>query len=347
MTKPVMKVLKGETLSPPPIWMMRQAGRYLPEYREIRKDHANFLDMVYSPQTASEITMQPVRRYEMDGAILFSDILVVPDALGQKVRFEEGRGPVLDPVRSRDALGILDKRNVSGKFHKISETVSVVSAKLKTEGFDNTVLIGFAGSPWTVACYMVEGSGSREFMDVKRISLSDPEFFEDLLCLLSETTVTYLDAQIKAGAEVIQLFDSWAGIVDDTLFERCVLRPTAQIVSDLKKIHPDIPIIGFPKGSAARIPAYIKVTAVDAVSLDYTVPLDFAKLSIPRSIPVQGNLDPCYLLSGKKSLEEQTERLLNTFSDRPYIFNLGHGVNKNTDPQSVGHLVEFIRAKRR
>lgn len=345
MTKPLLSVLSGQRLKTPPIWLMRQAGRYLPEYRKLRSGKNGFLDMVYDPVAAAEVTMQPIRRYAMDGAILFSDILIVPHVLGQDVRFEEGRGPVLSPIRDQRAVNDLDTKDVSQKTSSIGETLDRVASLLKQEGFDQTTLIGFAGAPWTVACYMVEGGSSKDFFHVKQMAWQNPELFSALLDHVIEGTIIYLRMQADAGAEVLKLFDSWAGLLDEAHFDRYAIAPAKKIVFALKESHPHIPIIGFARGAAGFWHRYASACGFDALAFDqHCITKDILK-NIPREMPVQGNLDPACLLAGGQVLDEGVQRVLDSFSSRPHIFNLGHGVHKHTPPEHVEQLIHYIRSR--
>ena len=339
----VLRNLAGNRTSAVPIWLMRQAGRYLPEYRKIRRAAGSFLDLCYSPELAAEITLQPVRRFGFDAAILFSDILVIPDALGQHVTFEEGLGPVLEPITPLNPMlpNALDRfRNSSqNKLGAVYETIERV-ADAKT---DNCALIGFAGGPWTVATYMVEGGSSRDFQKIRRWATSDATSFELLIDVLTDATIIHLNAQINAGVEALQIFESHAGVLDCFGFNKWVIKPTRRIVGTIKRKHPHIPIIGFPRGAAAQIPVFLSETNVDAVSLDHSVSLNWAASVISDSVPIQGNLDPIYLLGDPGKLPFHVDRVLSAFSNRPYVFNLGHGVIKETDPRSVERLVEIVR----
>lgn len=299
--------------------------------------------MVYRPDMAAEVTMQPVRRYGMDAAILFSDILVVPDALGQEVRFVEGRGPVLEAVRCVEDLVKFDLEATAEKFGSVCETVSKVRGMLAEEEFDGTALIGFCGSPWTVACYMVEGGSSRDFASVKRWALCDPEGFAKLIGIVTEASIVYLRAQIDAGAEAVQLFDSWAGVLDAEQFRRWVTGPTAEIVLALRESHPGIPVIGFPRGSGVLYRFYVEETGVDAAGIDYTMPTKWVKENLQALKPVQGNLDPLRLLEGGVVMEEEIERILRDLAGGSFVFNLGHGVIKETPPEHVARLAEIVK----
>lgn len=336
--KPLLRALAGEVAPRPPFWLMRQAGRYLPEYRELRARAGSFLDLCYSPALAAEVTLQPVRRFGMDGAILFSDILVVPHALGQDLEYVEGEGPKLDPVRDRDGLSRLSGGDIDATLGPVYETVARVRAVLP----EQTALIGFAGAPWTVATYMVEGGGSKDFAFAKRFAYSDPEGFSRLVDMLVESTISYLRRQIDAGADVVKLFDSWAGVLPEAEFRRWVIAPTVRIVSGLKRTHPAIPVIGFPRGAGALYGAYLAETGVDALAVDTALPLGVAK-TLQRLKPVQGNLDPVSLLVGGDALRRSATEILAALADGPFVFNLGHGVLQGTPPDNVGQLADLIR----
>ena len=338
--KRMLRALKGERLDKPPFWLMRQAGRYLPEYREIRSQAGGFLDLCFSPKLACEVTLQPIRRYGMDAAILFSDILIVHYGLGQGVAFKEGEGPVLDPVRNASDLSRLSLDGFHERVAPVYETVTRIAEALPKE----TTLIGFAGSPWTVATYMAEGGGSKEFVAVKRWAYGDPEGFGQLIDLLVEATVSYLSRQVEAGAEVLQLFDSWAGALPEPGFRRWCIEPTIRIVAALKARHPDIPIIGFPRGAGTLYVPYATETGIDAVSLDTTVSVAWAAEALQSKLPVQGNLDPILLVAGGDALDREVERILSGFSGGAHIFNLGHGVTQTTPPETVERLARRLRA---
>lgn len=341
-TPPVKKMLaalKGATQSPPPFWLMRQAGRYLPEYRQVRAQAGGFLDLCMNPELACEVTLQPLRRYGMDAAILFSDILIVPWALGQGLRFAEGEGPLLDAIRDGAGLTALKPDLLNQKAAPVYETVSRIRAALD----EHTTLIGFAGSPWTVACYMVEGAGSKEYAHVKRFAYTDPVGFGHLIDILVDATITYLDAQIRAGAEVVQLFDSWAGVLSADDFQRFVVEPTCRIVKALKAAHPDVPIIGFPRMAGLNLESFVAQTGVDAVSLDPGVPAEWAARTLQGRVAVQGNMDPMLLLAGGEGMDQAVRKLLATLGQGPFIFNLGHGIIKETPPENVSRLAKLIR----
>ncbi len=338
--KPFLQSLKGEVMIPPPCWLMRQAGRYLPEYRSIRAQANGFLDLCYSPEKATEVTLQPLRRYGFDAAILFSDILVVPDALGQAVRFQEGEGPKLTPLRTSAQLDALTLDGFQDRLRPVFETVS----RLKTAIPTSTALIGFAGAPWTVATYMVEGSGSKDFLEAKAMAYGQPELFQRLIDLLVRATGDYLVAQIDQGAEVLQLFDSWAGALPENEFAKWVIAPTRRLVERIKSERPGIPIIGFPRGAGALYQAFVEQTGVDGVSLDTGIPLDWAVKVLQPKVTLQGNLDPVMLVTGGSALDQAVDRILSICSKGPFIFNLGHGILQMTPPDHVARLVERVRA---
>ena len=339
-TKPLLRALKGEVLSPPPWWLMRQAGRYLPEYRQVRSSAKDFVELCLTPTLATELTLQPVRRFGMDAAILFSDILMLPHALGQGLAYHEGQGPVLDPITDSAGIDRLQTANAPMRLEPVFETVRRVRAELGPE----TALIGFAGAPWTVATYMVEGGGSRDFRRVKSWAYRDPREFGRLIDLLTATTTSLLAAQISAGAEVVQLFDSWAGVLPEAEFSRWVIEPTARIVSALKQQHPECPVIGFPRGAGVLYERYVTETGVDAVGLDTTLPRGFATARLAPHVSLQGNLDPVVLLTGGAALEQAVQDLQDAFNGVPWVFNLGHGVLPETPPQHVARLADLLSA---
>ena len=334
-----LRTLSGQALDVPPLWLMRQAGRYLPEYRALRQQAANFLDFCFRPELAVEGTLQPIRRFGLDAAILFSDILTVPWGLGQKVEFLEGEGPQLEPLRSAADLDRLQARGIAARLEPVYRTVSGVAAALPKE----TALIGFAGAPWTVAAYMVEGHGSRDFLVAKGFGLSEPRLFDRLLDIIVAATVEHLSAQITAGAEAVQLFDSWAGVLAEREFTRWVIEPTQAIVAGLRARHPTVPIIGFPRGAGGMLPSYAEQTVVSAVGLDTQVPLAWALDVLPDDLPIQGNLDPAQLVVGGQSMKEAVAAVLARSKGRPFVFNLGHGVPMNTPPEHVAELVRLVR----
>ncbi|MTI18477.1 uroporphyrinogen decarboxylase [Rhodobacteraceae bacterium RKSG542] len=335
----VMRVLNGETLERPPIWMMRQAGRYLPEYRAERTKAKNFLDFCYNPDLATEVTLQPIRRYGFDAAILFSDIFVVPDALGYPVWFEEGRGPVLEPLSS-EQLAKLDQARTMKHLAPVIETVGRLRAQLPSE----TTLLGFCGAPWTVACYSVAGHTTQDQTAARIGAYRDPELMQAFIDQLVEASITYLVAQIDAGADALQIFDTWAGVLDDAGFERWSIAPTAKIVAGVKAQRPDAKLIGFPKASAARLERYLEGTGVDALGLDWTVPAHVAQ-ALQKKVPVQGNLDPMRLVAGGTALDEGIDYVLETLGSGPHIFNLGHGVTPQTSPDHVARMVKRVKGE--
>ena len=318
---------------------MRQAGRYLPEYRALRAEKGGFLELALDPQAAAEITLQPIRRFGMDGAILFSDILMVPMALGQKLWFETGEGPRLAPtVTSRDVLDALESRPEA--LQPVYETVRQVRTTLDPR----VTFLGFAGSPWTVATYMIAGQGSREQAEARRLAYADPGLMQALVDRIADCTIDYLNAQIDAGVEAVQLFDSWAGSLSPAQFERWVIAPNAAIVRALKARHPQVPVIGFPKGAGGKLAAYAAGTGVDAIGLDETVDPVWANAVLPAGLPVQGNLDPLALEAGGEALDRGIDRVLEAFRDRPHIFNLGHGISQHTPIAHVEQLVARVRS---
>ncbi|MBU6266991.1 MAG: uroporphyrinogen decarboxylase [Sphingomonadales bacterium] len=337
----LLRTLRGENASQRPIWMMRQAGRYLPEYRELRAAKGGFLALVYDTDAAAEITLQPIHRYGFDGAILFSDILIVPYAMGQNLEFLAGEGPRLSPPLVDSALAALSA--VPERLSPIYETVAKVRAGLDPE----RTLLGFAGSPWTVATYMVAGEGSRDQHVTRAMAYRDPVAFQAIIDAIVGVSVEYLSGQIKAGAEAVQLFDSWAGSLAPSEFERWVIAPNAAIVSQLRALHPETPIIGFPKGSGEKLAAYARETGVDAVGIDETVDPLWAAREIPAGMPVQGNLDPLLLLAGGAELDKQVNRILDAFADRPHVFNLGHGIGQTTPLEHVSQVLNAVRGWRR
>jgi uroporphyrinogen decarboxylase len=336
--KPLLAVLKGERRDPPPVWMMRQAGRYLPEYRALRENKGGFLDLVYDSDTAAEVTLQPLKRFpRLDAAILFSDILIVPFALGQNLTFVAGEGPRLTPPLVGTGLDELSP--FLARLDPIYETVAKVKAKLDP----GKTLIGFAGSPWTVATYMAAGQASRDQSEARRLAYSDPGRFGAIVQRIEAVTIDYLSGQIAAGAEVVQLFDSWSGTLAPSEFERWVIAPTARLVKRLKSKHPDVPIIGFPKGAGGKLAAYARETGVDAVGLDETVDPAWAHGELPEGLPVQGNIDPLALLAGGKALKDAARRCLDALAGRPHIFNLGHGILQETPVAHVDELMALLK----
>ena len=333
----MLDVLRGKAAFPPPLWMMRQAGRYLPEYRETRKRAGSFLDLCYNPDLAVEVTLQPIERFGFDASILFSDILVVPHALGRDVRFEEGRGPLLTPITAPE-ISALNSETFHVNLSPVYETVRRLRAKLP----DETTLIGFCGAPWTVATYMIAGHGTPDQAPARLFAYREPEAFQQLLKVLADHSAAYLIRQIEAGADVVQIFDSWSGVLDDASFEQFCVQPVAEIVRQVRAVHPDVPIIGFPKGAGARYQSYREKTGVTGLGIDWTVPLEAAK-ALQHSGAVQGNLDPLRLVAGGKALSDGIDAILKALGDGPLIFNLGHGITPETP---VGHVEAMVKQVR-
>ncbi|MBX7513947.1 uroporphyrinogen decarboxylase [Qipengyuania sp. GH38] len=333
----LLDTLNGKRADKVPLWLMRQAGRYLPEYRELRAEKGGFLAMAYDSEAACEITMQPIDRFGFDGAILFSDILIVPHALGQHLEFLAGEGPKLSPpLVDADLDGLNPDRS---RYNPIYETVRLCRKRLSQD----VTMLGFAGSPWTVATYMVAGEGSRDQHDARAMAYRDPGKLQAILDAIAHETIEYLSGQIEAGAEAVQLFDSWAGSLAPDEFERWVIAPNAKIVTALAERHPETPIIGFPKGAGEKLPAYARETGVKAVGVDETLDPVWVARELPAGMAVQGNLDPLLLLSGSPALETRIETILEAFSDRPHVFNLGHGIDRRTPIAHVERLIATVR----
>ena len=337
--KPLLRVLGGEMRSPPPLWLMRQAGRYLPEYRALRAKAASFLDFCFTPELAVEATLQPIRRFGFDGAILFSDILVVPHALGQSVRFAEGHGPLLEPVRSAEDMDRLSAEGLQDRLAPVFETLRHLSGALPAE----TTLIGFAGAPWTVASYMIEGAGGSDFLNARRMAYEAPDLFARLIDLLVESTIGYLSAQIMAGAETLQIFDSWSGALAEPERRIWSLEPLTRITRRLKVLHPQVPVILFPRGAGLLYGDFARQSGAAALSLDSGLPLDWAAAELQPHLALQGNLDPILLLAGGEALDRETDRILEILGRGPFVFNLGHGILPETPIANVERLVEWVR----
>ncbi len=337
----LLDTLRGTNTEKRPVWLMRQAGRYLPEYRELRAQKGGFLALVYDSDAAAEITLQPIRRFGFDGAILFSDILIVPYAMGQDLAFLAGEGPKLTPRLIDATLESLVA--VPERLSPIYETVRRVCAQLD----DTTTMLGFAGSPWTVATYMTAGEGSRDQAETRAMAYRDPEGFQAIVDAITEVTVDYLCGQIEAGAEAVQLFDSWAGTLSPAQFEKWVIAPNARIVDAVRARHPETPIIGFPKGAGEKLPAYARETGVDALGVDETIDPVWAARELPERLPVQGNFDPLLVLAGGPDLEAGARRVLDAFAGRPHVFNLGHGIGQFTPIAHVERLLAVVRAWQR
>ena len=337
--KPLLRVLGGERGFPPPVWLMRQAGRYLPEYRALRAKAASFLDFCFTPELAVEATLQPLRRFGFDGAILFSDILVVPHALGQSVRFAEGHGPLLQPIRSAGDMDRLSAEGLQDRLAPVFETLRHLSVALPPE----TTLIGFAGAPWTVASYMIEGAGGSDFLNARRMAYEAPDLFGRLIDLLVGATIDYLSAQILAGAEALQIFDSWAGCLAEAALHRWSLAPLTRIVGALKRRHPGVPVIVFPRGAGVLYREFALASGAAALSLDSSLPLAWAAEKLQQRTALQGNLDPLLLLEGGQAMREAAERILRILGKGPFVFNLGHGILPETPPEHVAELVKLVR----
>jgi uroporphyrinogen decarboxylase len=340
-TKPLLRALRGETLDHPPIWLMRQAGRYLPEYRALRAEAPNFIAFCLNPDLAAEVTMQPVRRFGMDAAILFADILLVPHALGQTVAFVENEGPRLEPTRDSSATARLSSARLAETLAPVMDTIKRVRAALPPR----VALIGFAGAPWTVATYMIEGKGGTDYERTREMAWTEPQLFASIMDKLVDATTSYLISQVEAGAEVLQLFDSWAGAVPAPLFDSAVIAPTKRIVKAVKARHPHVPIVGFPRGAGSHIAKYAAEAGVDAVGIDHMTDLSVASHTVPNGIAVQGNLDPILLLKGGAAMDSEVRSTLASMKSRPFVFNLGHGVMQPTPPEHVARLVALVKGE--
>jgi uroporphyrinogen decarboxylase len=336
--KTVLQALRGQVPSHVPIWLMRQAGRYLPEYRAARARARDFLELCLTPELAIEVTLQPIRRYPLDAAIIFSDILIVPHALGQRVRFEEGRGPLLDPIRRVDQVEGLSLNGMTERLACVASAIDGVRRVLPA----HVSLFGFAGAPWTVATYMVEGRGGTDFEIVKSWMYKEPDSFHRLIDLLIRATGDYLLQQIEAGAEVLQIFDSWAGALPASMLERWCLRPTAEIVRRVKSSHPDVPIMVFPRGIGASYKRYAEACGCDGLSLDTTIPPPWAGAELQSSLALQGNLDPLALVAGGKAMKDEADHILQHLSPGRFVFNLGHGILPQTPPEHVAELCGIV-----
>lgn len=342
MNRAVLRALKGESVSPIPIWMMRQAGRYLPEYRETRAKAGSFLDLCYTPDFAVEVTLQPIHRFGFDASILFSDILVIPDALNRGLRFEEGRGPLLEPI-SADEIAALDPAAMHGHLAPVYEAVKRLRAELP----DETTLLGFCGAPWTVATYMIAGHGTPDQAPARLFSYRHTDEFAVLMELLTDMSADYLIRQIDAGADAVQVFDSWSGVLDEASFERWCLGPIRTITERVKAVHPDTPVIGFPKGAGSLYERFAAESGVDAIGLDWSVPLSQARHIQGTGKCVQGNLDPMRLVAGGSALDEGIDAIIAALGDGPFVFNLGHGVTPDTPVEHVARMVQRVHEARR
>jgi uroporphyrinogen decarboxylase len=335
----LVSALRGELINPPPIWLMRQAGRYLPEYRDVRAKAGSFLDLCLNPALAAEVTLQPLRRFDLDAAIVFSDILIVPYALGQKVEFVEGEGPKLEPIGSGKDLARLDRGGAESRFAPVYETLGRVVPGLP----DGVPVIGFCGAPWTVATYMVEGGGSKDQSQARLWAYRDPASFQKLIDLLVETSIDYLRGQVAAGAGALQIFDSWAGSLPNDEFARWCTRPTRAIVDGVRAACPNIPIIGFPRGCGASAENYAQETKVDAIGCDTGMSLAYMRDTLQGRLTVQGNLDPLLLVAGGLHLKRRVKEILDFLSVGPFVFNLGHGIVPETPPEHVAQLVALVK----
>lgn len=334
-------LLKKEKYSNPPIWVMRQAGRYLPEYRAIRSDVKNFLDLCYNPKLASEVTLQPIDRFDFDAAIIFSDILVIPDALGIKVEFVKNEGPKLEAITSGFDLSKLKTNNITNHLNPVFEALNLTRSKLSPD----KSLIGFSGSPWTLATYICEGGGSKSFDIVKKLALSDEDFFSELIEILTQSIITYILAQIEAGADVIKLFDSWAGVLPQSQYQKWVINPNKKIVEAIRAAKPEIPVICFPKGSGALYESFASQVSPNGLAIDQNCPKKWVKENLQeKGIVVQGNLDNYLLAFGSKNeIEKEVLNILETFKDHPFIFNLGHGILQQTPIENVELVVKLVK----
>jgi len=337
-SKPLLDAVRGQRQTRPPMWIMRQAGRYLPEYRAVRERAGGFLDLCYTPELAAEVTLQPLKRFDLDGAILFSDILMIPDALGQKVWFEPGEGPRLTPL-DVSAIAKLDPHRVRSALAPVLEALERVKGDLAA---DKTML-GFCGAPWTLMTYMIAGKGTTDQAPARLFALEHPEAFDALIDVLVEASIDYLTAQFEAGADVVQLFESWALNLDEDNFDRHVIAPNRRIVNGVKARVPDAAIIGFPRGAAGLVARYASETGVDMVGLDFAMPVGFANGQLPDGFGVQGNLDPLRLVAGGAQMRNRAQAIIEAFKDRPHVFNLGHGIVPQTPIAHVAELVELVK----
>jgi uroporphyrinogen decarboxylase len=341
VTNPVLCALAGERNAVPPIWLMRQAGRYLPEYRAIREKTENFLDLCFNPKLAAEVTLQPIRRFGFDAAILFSDILVIPHALGQRVTFEAGEGPQLDALNEPSAFKRLRAEIDHEKLAAVYETITRVKAELSPE----TALLGFCGAPWTVATYMIAGRGTADQAPARLFAYRYPEAFAKLIDLLVEASTSYLVKQFAAGVDAVQIFDTWAGVLPADEFRKWCIEPTARIVAAVRAHIPGARIIGFPRGAGTELSRYLQSVPVDAVGLDWMIELGFARDHIQSKRTIQGNLDPLALLAGGAALDRSVDAILDAFATGPFIFNLGHGILPETPIAHVERLIERVRSQ--
>ena len=338
--KPFVEVLSGHRQPVPPLWMMRQAGRYLPEYREVRAKAGSFLDLCFTPEFAAEVTMQPIRRFNFDAAIIFSDILVIPYALGRSVRFEVGEGPRLDPLDTTDKIGTLAAQADFSTLEPVFEALRRVRRELAPQ----IALIGFCGAPWTVATYMVAGQGTPDQAPARMMAYRHPEAFAKIIDAVVESSIIYLLGQLKAGADVLQIFDTWAGVLPPREFQRWSIEPTKRIVEGVRKQAPDAKIIGFPRGAGALLPSYVEATGVNAVSIDWATEPSLIREKVQNRVAVQGNLDPLVLIAGGDALDRAIDDVLSNYAGGRLIFNLGHGIQPETPIAHVEQMVKRVRA---
>ena len=340
MTKTLLRALSGETLPTPPVWLMRQAGRYLPEYRATRAQAGDFLSLCYTPDLAAEVTLQPIRRYGFDAAILFADILLIPDALGADLWFVTGEGPRLSTITGPDGLKPLKgKDDIHDHLAPVYETVKILSQELPSE----TTLIGFAGAPWTVATYMIAGRGTPDQAPAHKLRQEDPATFNALINLLTDATIEYLSKQVEAGAEVVKIFDSWAGSLKGEAFNRYALEPAKKITQEMKQRFPGLPVIAFPREAGDKYIGFAKAVGADCLALDTSVDATWAAQHLQKDGCVQGNLDPKLMITGGDALRQEARRILDALKNGPHIFNLGHGITPEADPENVHVLLEEIR----
>ncbi|MBF9057146.1 uroporphyrinogen decarboxylase [Rhodobacterales bacterium HKCCA1065] len=340
MTKTLLRALSGETLPTPPVWLMRQAGRYLPEYRATRAQAGDFLSLCYTPDLAAEVTLQPIRRYGFDAAILFADILLIPDALGADLWFVTGEGPRLSTITGPDGLKPLKgKDDIHDHLAPVYETVKILSQELPKE----TTLIGFAGAPWTVATYMIAGRGTPDQAPAHKLRQEDPATFDALINLLTDATIEYLSKQVEAGAEVVKIFDSWAGSLKGEAFDRYALEPAKKITQEMKQRFPGLPVIAFPREAGDKYIGFAKAVGADCLALDTSVDATWAAQHLQKDGCVQGNLDPKLMITGGDALRQEARRIVDALKNGPHIFNLGHGITPEADPENVHVLLEEIR----
>lgn len=335
----LIDVIEGKTCTPPPIWVMRQAGRYLPEYRELRKSAKSFLDFCYTPDMAVEATMQPIRRYGFDAAILFSDILVMPDALGRDVHFITGEGPRMTPI----TVAEIDELKSDNVLDHLAPVFSAIG-RLRSELLPDTALLGFCGAPWTVATYMIAGRGTPDQAPSRLFMYQHPKALAKLLDVVADASAEYLIAQLDAGADAVKIFDSWSGVLDEFSFEQNCIRPVKRIVEKVRAVRPDAKIIAFPKGAGQFYNGYREKTGVDMIALDWTVPLSFAA-ELQKEGPVQGNLDPLRVVAGRSAIRQGVDRIMDALGDGPFVFNLGHGITPEADPDDMDYLVRYVRGE--